>query len=688
MGDVRRLPALLLLLLPGIPLGLLLLPTASAWLDALREIRGERYAYREVPRRVVVLGFDGVDPGILREYLDRLPTLRGLAERGTFLPCRSTNPPESPVAWATFATGLNPGGHGIFDFVHRDLDAADPYRPANGMVERIAPQVDLLGFPVRPPGAINLRGGEPFWEPVARAGYRVSVLRMPLTFPAALPRGGELTSGLGVPDLRATNGSYTLFRAGADAWDGQTEFGGRHVKIYPRDGSAAATLDGPPDPRAPESGRRLSIPLRFRFTGESATVSVDGAPPVALEGGLYSPWIRVTFSTGPFIRIEGIVRFLLLATGRAPAVYASPIQISPFAPVVPISAPASFLPEMARRLGAMKTAGWPEDTFAANDRVLSDAHVFDDIRDTYRADERLLLDRLKESDAALVAMVFTATDRMSHLFFRYRDVEHPAHNPRDIEAFRARKGIDDPIFESYRWMDETVRQTLATLGDEDVLLLVSDHGFHSWRHGVNLNHWLWRENYLALAPGAATQGGRNLGQFFTGTVDTTGIDWPRTRAYALGLGQIYLNAKGRERDGCVAPEERDALLEELSARLMSLRGPDGDPVFRAIYRGDRIWSGPRMRDAPDLQCAFADGYRVSWQTALLGVPKDLFETNTFPWSGDHCSNDVEDTYGVFLSNRIYEGARGPDLIDIAPTVCALFGLPPPAGAEGVALPLR
>jgi len=682
-GVVRK---LIESIVPGVLLGLLLLPASALWLDAVRSASGRRYAYRPAPRRVVVLGFDGVDPDLLDEYIEWLPALDRLAREGTLRPCRTTNPPESPVAWATFATGLDPGDHGIFDFVRRDPGAADSYRPLNGLVARRPPEMGLFGFPVRPPGAINLRGGEGFWEPVARLGYRVSVLRMPLTFPAKEARGGELLCGLGVPDLRATNGSYTLFAAGRDAWEGHTEFGGRHIKIYPRNGEASAKLEGPPDPRNPSA--RLAVPIRFTFTGGTAAVTIDDGPAVSLETGRYSPWVGVRFSAGPFIGVPGLVRFLLLRAGKDPSIYASPIQISPHAPPLPISSPRSFASRIADRLGPMKTQGWPEDTFAANDRVLDDVQLFHDIRDTYQGHERLCLDRLDRSGAALLTMIFTAQDRMSHMFYRYRDVMHPAHDPRVIEDFQERTGIDDPILESYRWMNNTVAAVRKRLAPEDILIIVSDHGFHPWRTGVNLNTWLWQHNFLALADPSSQRRKRNLDQFFRRGPETAHIDWANTAAYSIGLGQIYLNLKGRESDGIVEPAEREQLLNRIRAQLMELNGPDGTPVFADVYRGDEVWKGSRMAGAPDLQCAFASGYRVSWQTALLGVPEELFEKNDFPWSGDHCSNAFDQTSGIFLSNRKLPRDISPGLENIAPTVCALFGAPPPKGAKAPALPLR
>jgi predicted AlkP superfamily phosphohydrolase/phosphomutase len=628
-----------------------------------------------------------VDPKILREYFDRLPDIRKLALEGAFLPLRTTNPPESPVAWATFATGLNPGGHGIFDFVRRDPKGPNSYLPLNGMVDRVPPELGLLAFPIRPPKARNRRSGEGFWAPVARAGYKVSILRMPLTFPPRDLRGGELLAGLGVPDLRATNGSYTLFAAGVDAWEGHTEFGGRHLKIYPRKGEADSILEGTPDPRAPISGRRLSVPLRFTFTGETAAVTIDGGPAASLEPGRFGPWMTVRFSCGPFIRLEGLVRFLLLKSGKDPAIYASPIQIAPYSPPLPISSPKSFAGAMAERLGPMKTAGWPEDTFAANDGVLDDVLLFYDIKDTYRSHERLCLDRLDRSDAALLSCIFTAPDRVQHMYFRYRDKGHPGHDIDRMADFRARTGVEDPIFESYRWMNDTIAAVRSRLDERDILIVVSDHGFLTWRWGVNLNSWLRQEGYLSLMDDGAPGDLKTLNSFFTGRSETAHIDWEKTRAYALGLGQIYLNVKGRESHGTVEPAKADALIEEIKGKLLKLQGPDGREVFTHIYRGEEIFFGPKAHEAPDMQVGFSEGYRISWQSVLLGVTEKIFEPNLKAWSGDHCSYDAKKVPGILLCSKKLIPRAQPGLEDIAPTVCELFNVPAPKGANGVVIPL-
>ena len=258
------------------------------------------------------------------------------------------------------------------------------------------------------------------------------------------------------------------------------------------------------------------------------------------------------------------------------------------APPLPISTPRSFAGVMAERLGPMKTAGWPEDTFAANDRVLNDRQVFLDIHDTYRSHERLLLDRLDHSRASLVTMVFTAPDRVSHMFFRYRDERHPAHDEKEMAAFEQATGVRDPILASYRWMDETLAAVKKRMGPKDLLIVVSDHGFHTWREGVNLNTWLLQEGYLTLADETAQRRNRTLEQFFRKRSPTAHVNWSQTRAYALGLGQIYLNLRGREAQGIVDPAERERLLEEISTKLLALRSPEGEPVFTRIWAGTEI----------------------------------------------------------------------------------------------------
>jgi len=266
------------------------------------------------------------------------------------------------------------------------------------------------------------------------------------------------------------------------------------------------------------------------------------------------------------------------------------------------------------------------------------------------------------------------------MFYRFRDPRHPAHDPAAIANFWDKTGIDDPIFESYRWMNDTVAEVEKRLGPRDVLLIVSDHGFHSFRYGMNLNTWLVEHGYMTFQ-GQSQE--KKLQDLFGRGKFWEGVDWSKTRAYAVGLGQIYFNLKGREARGVVsAGAEYKALQEEIATKLVELVDPDTkDKVFRAIYRRDDIYKGEYIREAPDLQVGFNDGYRVGWQDTLGTIRRAVVENNNKKWSGDHCATATEISGGVFFSNRKI-ATEEPNILDLAPTILYLFGLPVARDMEG------
>src|SRR5207302_6775389 len=170
-----------------------------------------RRTTRPVTTQVVVLGFDGADPNLLSKWAKQghLPNLARLAQSGTFEPLGTTNPPESPVAWASFATGLNPGGTGIFDFLRRDPQT---YLPELALVTREKPEFLFVMIPIKAPKVTNERGGVPFYKAVADAGYKTTVVRMLLEFPPTPLPGGKLLAGLGVAALRGARGRFVSVR--------------------------------------------------------------------------------------------------------------------------------------------------------------------------------------------------------------------------------------------------------------------------------------------------------------------------------------------------------------------------------------------------------------------------------------------------------------------------------------------
>jgi predicted AlkP superfamily phosphohydrolase/phosphomutase len=632
--------------------------------------------------RVVVLGFDGVDERILREYLDagRLPRLARLRDRGAFAPLLSETPPESPVAWASLLTGVNPGRHGIFDF----LAPGRAYRPDNGMVAVTPMRLLADKVVVRPPRARSLLAAPTFLERVRAAGYDVLGLRVPHAFPATPMPGAHVASGLGTPDVAGSSGSYTVWSAVIGFTAGDTTFGGTRVPLPSGKGVARydTFLPGPFDPslgRGEHGERqRRALPLRFeRVEGDgppSVRVTLDGSSRVIPAGGR-GEFMAATFPLGtwPPIRVRGTVR--LEVKGVDPlVVLADPVNVDPRDPPLPMTWPPEYGKELWEKYGPHETMGWQEQTFQLNDRFQDDASFLRDALDDMDRCAAMLMGELARGSRC-VFQCFTATDRVSHCFFRFRDVGHPLY---DAEA-AAKSG--DAILQVYARMDAIVGAVEDALGPDDLLLVCSDHGFQTWRWSVNVNQWLVSEGYMTLRQAA---GPKSLGDWFRQGESDDPVDWSRTRAYAVGLGQIFVNLEGREDRGIVAAAEVPALVQEIRGKLLALRNPfvpgDEAPV-RRVFLLHEAYEGPEASKAAEIQIGFAEGYRVSWQTALLGgmggPATPVLEQNLVPWSGDHCSTDPEIVPGVLLANRRLAAAstaRRLHVRDVAATVLAHFGI--------------
>jgi predicted AlkP superfamily phosphohydrolase/phosphomutase len=236
----------------------------------------------------------------------------------------------------------------------------------------------------------------------------------------------------------------------------------------------------------------------------------------------------------------------------------------------------------------------------------------------------------------------------------------------------------DAIEKVYRRADALVGKLLEKIPENTTFMVMSDHGFHSFRRGVNLNTWLVQNGYMKFEgeqKSAAELFGR--GKFFEG------VDWSATKAYAVGLGQIYFNLRGREGQGVVSPgAEYKALQDEMRSKLLEVKDPDtGEPVFRDIYRRDDIYKGDYIQNAPDLQVGFNTGYRVGWQDTLGGVTRSVVENNNRKWSGDHCATATEISAGVLFSNRRIN-TDSPSIMDLSPTILTLLGVPLPGDVDG------
>ena len=639
-------------------------------------------ATRPVTKQVIVLGFDGADPKLASRWMaeGKLPNLARLAHEGTFKPLETTNPPESPVAWASFATGLNPGGTGIFDFLKRDPQT---YLPEIALVSREKGKFLWGVIPTKLPKVTNLRGGVSFYQAVAEAGYKTTAIRMPLEFPPSTIPGGKLWAGLGVPDLRGTWGTFFYFSSDLTQWDvGDTEFGGKLVRLELTGNHAASTVEGPADPTQ-EKFERISIPINFTVSPDGKAVTVELAGQTAtLAEGQWSDWFHAKFRVTPFLSLRSICRFYILQASPDLRVYMSPLNLDPEKPPVPLSYPADYTAALVKKHGLMKTLGWWHDTWALNEERIDEGVFLEDCFRTMQQEREVLLDELKSDPPSLLVSVFTATDSVSHMFFRLLDPTHPRY-----DAELARK-YGDAIERTYVKMDEIVGDVMRTMRPDATLIIVSDHGFHSWRKGFNTNTWLVQNGFMTLKNPGAEEKQYNLDQLFGQGSFFPNTDWTHTQAYALGLGQVYLNLRGREKYGIVEPgPEAERILKALHDQILTVEDPDThQPVIQNAYLGKEIFHGARMAEAPDLEIDFRDGYRTSWQTSLGAVPSGIVVANLKKWSGDHCASDPSDTQGIFFSNRQFAPAQ-PSILDIAPTVLNLLSVGPPAPLDGKALAL-
>jgi predicted AlkP superfamily phosphohydrolase/phosphomutase len=623
-------------------------------------------ASRRGDQKLIILGVDGLDPQLLKQYIEqgRMPNFAALARTGSFRELTTSIPPQSPVAWSNLITGMNAGGHGIFDFIHRDPKTLQPYFSTS----RVEPPKHTvhLGSWVIPIGsgtAEQLRQGKAFWQVLDEHGIPNSVFRIPANFPP-IKSSGKTLSGMGTPDLRGSYGTFTFYSDDPMTPAGTVE-GGQIIPVQVQHSQVKANLIGP------DNTFRQGSPAAT----EPFTVSIDPLEAVAkvevqdhkfiLREGEWSDWISVQFQLIPFIgNVRGICRFYLKQTHPRFELYVSPINIDPADPALPLSTPKSYSRDLSEEAGEFYTQGISEDTKALSAGVLDDGQYLQQAR-TVLAEHRRIFDaEFPKFQRGMFFFYFSSLDLNAHMFWRLIDPKHPEYNTELASQY----GSALPDF--YHQIDEVLGQVLRKLDDHTTLLVLSDHGFAPYYRSFNLNTWLLNNGYIHLKPG-----GSDSNEAFAN------VDWSQTRAYGLGLNGLYLNLRGRERNGIVDPAQADTLLHEIKDKLLAIRDPQNNAT--AITRVDRakdVYQGPYANKGPDLLVGYNRGYRAGWQTILGNFPADEFETNSNPWSGDHCM-DYTLVPGVLLSNRKIAAAT-PALTDIAPTIFAQFGIQKPDGMMG------
>jgi len=616
---------------------------------------------------VLVLGIDGLDPLIVERLMEqgKLPNFTVLKARGDFRRLASSVPPLSPVAWSNFITGMDPGGHGIFDFIHRDPATLAPYL-STSRAEGPGKTIRVGGwlFPLTGGKIELLRRGRAFWELLAKKGIPTAINGIPANFPPVESAARSL-SGMGTPDIQGTYGTFSFF-TDTPPEHAEDLSGGQVFPVMVVNHRVEAALHGPAN--------------TFREEGGTATVDfvvrIDPEHPVAkiviqdqeilLNEGEWSEWVRVKFPLIPFLKsVTGICRFYLKEAHPHFQLYVTPINLDPQAPALPISTPPSYAKDLASELGLFYTQGMPEDTKALNGHILDEAEFLAQARIVLGERLAMLEYELKRFRSGFLFFYLSSPDPLAHMFWAPMDRDHPAHE----QTGGIRYG--GTIESVYQEMDRVLGRVLAEVDDRTTLIVMSDHGFAPFYRYFNLNTWLKENGYLTLMD-EAEPGERSL--FHS-------VDWQRTRAYGMGLNALYLNLQGRERMGIVPPQEKAGLMEEIARKLLNVRDPiTGRSVIARVYKASEVYSGPYVERAPDLIVGYNRGYRASNKTALGELPKELFGDNMEKWSGDHAMA-AELVPGVVFSNKKIK-VTDPKLADLTVTILAEFGLQPDEGMGG------
>jgi len=335
-------------------------------------------------------------------------------------------------------------------------------------------------------------------------------------------------------------------------------------------------------------------------------------------------------------------------------------------------------------------------TNAIKDKRLPVPVFLEDIEFTMGWREKLTYAALERDGWEILFSVFSVTDRVQHMMFKFHDEEHPKHDPDEaaqvVQFFGEPTALKDVIPAIYKQMDRVVGAVMGKIGPDDTLLLCADHGFTSFRREMHVNNWLAEKGYLAIKSDVSGRGTKQLDV----------VDWSKTKAYSLGLGMVFLNLEGREPYGIVTAAEADALMDGIEKDFLETYDEiDGvrHKVGRDVFRIEGNYEGPYRDRCADLMLGFEEYYRTSWPTAggqIRLEEKDgeivvssPFRDNASPWCGDHASVSPHIVTGVFFSSKpVVLPEDGVSVLHVAPTVLALAGVPIPADYDRPALELR
>jgi predicted AlkP superfamily phosphohydrolase/phosphomutase len=643
--------------------------------------------------RLVVLGIDGLDPDILREVVaahpERMPNFaRLIAEADGVLDLATSNPPQSPVAWSNFITGRDPGGHGIFDFIHRDKDS---YTPLPGTVTSgHAGSIPLPGrweFPTQEGGDSN-RTGKAFWTMLGEAGVPADVWRMPINFPVEPSAEGVSFPGMMTPAVDSAYGEPSLYTTDPPVGRLGDE---KVIGIQVRQGVALTNLLGPTN-SFEEGHPRVVVPFNIYVDEDANAVVIDiEGNSIVLEVGEWSDFTTVGFSMLPMglMDYSGIVRFYLRSVTPELELYASPVNVDPMAPISPVSSPDDAAAELAEEIGLYYTQGMAEDVNALKKLMLTDAEFMQQAQLVYEERGRMLefaLDKyMAKEDGGFLFFYYSTVDLCCHMMWRHSDPEHPFYDEviasQNSSEWSEREGSTwkDVVTDLYMKMDPVLGRIRERVGEDTRIIVMSDHGFAAYRRKFSLNTWLLENGYLVLEEGRQRELPSDDPTHKNVPIYTR-VDWSKTRAYGMGFNGLYLNRADREKEGIVTAVQVEPLLAEIKAKLEAVK--DGDvPVILSAELAVDIYEGERVDEAPDILVGYNRGYGNSDESSLGRVTADVLSDNVGgTFNGSHLM-DPSVVAGTLLSNRPVR-LDDPSLKDLTVEILRYYNVQPDESMKG------
>lgn len=563
--------------------------------------------------RTIIVGFDSFDPTHFERLnqAGKMPNLGKMAAAKGYSRLEVCSPPQTEVSWTSIATGVDPGSHGVFDFVHRDPASYAPY------VSILPTKKTLLGEQFISPYTTRT-----FFQEATEMGYPATAMWWPALFPARLDLLVATLPGLGTPDIRGQLGVGTYLtsepsekkktRVGLLTVTGKNRFSGvvEGPQIKSKSGMAYATQ-----------------PVIVEILDENEVKLTVGKKELRLQPGKWSPIFELVFPAGFAFSIHAISQVIVTEIKGRVSLYFLPMQIHPLHSVSPYATPPSFVKDSWNNAGPFLTLGWPQDTNALEDGCISDEQFLDLCDLIFASRKKLYFHHLSHFREGVLAGIFDCLDRVQHMFL---------HDRGDI--------VDDWYMKLDAFVGQ-VQEKVAQLGlEKQRFLVLSDHGFRPFDYKVHLNRWLVDNQFMELTDGAPA--------------------WDKTKAYAFGLNSLYLNVAGREGQGIVDAASLEGLLTDIKTQLLDWKGPDGQAVMSRVLLKHEVFTGPYTRLGPDLVIGYAPGYRASSETGLGKIPAGLsIEANHDHWAADHCI-DAAKVPGVIFANRDLSTMPGLSFRDI------------------------